>query len=66
MRRTMLFCMAVAVALAFFPGCKKVYNKVYKKVYLVPTPEGWSEMEISEDGDQIKVKPAEKVEVQYK
>jgi hypothetical protein len=37
-----------------------------KKVYMVPTPQGWVEQEVSRDGNKVKYRPAEKIEVDYK
>ncbi|MDD5557637.1 MAG: hypothetical protein PHN82_10390 [bacterium] len=49
---------AACAAAAAFAGCRKVY--------MVPTPQGWMEMESRKGGDELKFRPAEKVEMQVR
>lgn len=53
-----LLAMSAAVLIS---GC----SMFKKEAYLVPTPQGWVEMQSKDGGNKLKMKPAEKVEVKY-
>ncbi len=57
MKMMVMGMIVAAVAILLLSGCKKVH--------MVPTSQGWMEMETSKDENVIKLKPAEKVKVKY-
>jgi len=59
MSRAVVLGVCATVAAAFLSGC----GMFKKEAYLVPTDQGWVEMQSKDNGNKIKMKPAERVEV---
>ncbi|MCX6357210.1 MAG: hypothetical protein NT045_04945 [Candidatus Aureabacteria bacterium] len=60
--RIVMWAMLAVTAAALLSGC----GMFKKEAYLVPTEQGWVEMESKDNGNKVRYRPAEKVKVEYK